>query len=60
MVEYLLKLLENSMERIDKPAAVKAQIVKALKSMLNSMQYISQVQIHLIMLIKFQLKNLYD
>lgn len=44
MIEYLLKLLESSMERIDKPASVKAQIVKALKAMLNSTNYLSQVR----------------
>lgn len=43
MIEYLLKLLESSMERVEKPASVKAQIVKALKSMLNSINYLSQV-----------------
>jgi hypothetical protein len=43
MIEYLLKLLESSMERIDKPSSVKAQIVKAIKAMLNSTTYLSQV-----------------
>ena len=43
MIEYLLKLLESSMERIEKPSSVKAQIVKAIKAMLNSTNYLSQV-----------------
>jgi DnaJ family protein C protein 13 len=43
MIEYLLKLLESSMSQVDKPASVKAQIVKALKAMLNTTQYASQV-----------------
>ena len=43
MIEYLLKLLESSMTGIDKPNSVKAQIVKAIKSMLNSAQYLTQV-----------------
>ena len=44
MIEYMLKLLESSMSQVDKPAAVKAQIVKALKAMLNSIQHMSQVK----------------
>ncbi|RNA25242.1 dnaJ -like protein, partial [Brachionus plicatilis] len=44
MIEYLLKLLESSMTGIDKPNSVKAQIVKAIKSMLNSAQYLTQVE----------------
>jgi DnaJ family protein C protein 13 len=44
MIEYMLKLLESSMTGIDKPASVKAQIVKAIKAMLNSAQYLSQVR----------------
>lgn len=43
MVEYMLKLLESSMSQVDNPASVKAQIVKALKAMLNSTQHLSQV-----------------
>jgi DnaJ family protein C protein 13 len=43
LIEYLLQLLESPMERIDKPAAVKALIVKALKSMLNSLQHSTRV-----------------
>ena len=31
------------MNGVDKPGSVKAQIVKALKAMLNSVQYLSQV-----------------
>jgi hypothetical protein len=45
MIEFLLKLLESSMAQVDKPASVKAQIVKALKAMLNSLQHLSQVGI---------------
>jgi hypothetical protein len=43
MIEYLLKLLDSNLEGIEKPASVKAQIVKALKAMLNSIQHLSQV-----------------
>ncbi len=39
----MLKLLESSMSQVDKPASVKAQIVKALKAMLNTTQYATQV-----------------
>jgi hypothetical protein len=39
----LLKLLETNMNGVDKPGSVKAQIVKAIKAMLNSVQYLSQV-----------------
>jgi DnaJ family protein C protein 13 len=38
-----LKLLEGGLETLDKPAATKAQIVKALKSMQRSFQYGEQV-----------------
>ncbi len=31
------------MNGVDKPGSVKAQIVKAIKAMLNSVQYLSQV-----------------
>ena len=31
------------MNGVDKPASVKAQIVKALKAMLNSVQHLTQV-----------------
>jgi len=44
MIEFLLELLESNLSRVDKPASVKAQIVKALKEMLNSVQYLSQVE----------------
>lgn len=40
---FLLKLLEGGLETLDKPAATKAQIVKALKSMQRSFQYGEQV-----------------
>ncbi|CAF0754857.1 unnamed protein product [Brachionus calyciflorus] len=45
MIEYLLKLLESSLSGVDKPASVKAQIVKAIKAMLNSTQHLSQVEL---------------
>jgi DnaJ family protein C protein 13 len=44
LIEFLLQLLESPMERIEKPAAVKALIVKALKSMLNSLQHSIKVR----------------
>lgn len=59
MIEYLLKLLESSMERIDKPSSVKAQIVKAIKAMLNSTTYLSQVKIFLFFMIKVIYLNFY-
>lgn len=43
LVPFLLKLLEGGLETLDKPAATKAQIVKALKSMQRSFQYGEQV-----------------
>ncbi|XP_039609400.1 dnaJ homolog subfamily C member 13 isoform X3 [Polypterus senegalus] len=44
LVPYLLKLLEGiGLESLDNPAAIKAQIVKALKSMTRSLQYGEQV-----------------
>ena len=44
LIDYLLKLLETNMNGVDKPASVKAQIVKALKAMLNSVQHLTQVR----------------
>ncbi|XP_031439701.1 dnaJ homolog subfamily C member 13 isoform X5 [Clupea harengus] len=44
LVPYLLRLLEGiGLETLDNPAAIKAQIVKALKSMTRSLQYGDQV-----------------
>lgn len=43
LVPFLLKLLEGGLETLDKPAATKAQIVKALKSMQRSFQYGEQI-----------------
>ncbi|MGH0172786.1 UNVERIFIED_CONTAM: hypothetical protein FKN15_063892 [Acipenser sinensis] len=44
LVPYLLRLLEGiGLETLDNPAATKAQIVKALKSMTRSLQYGEQV-----------------
>ncbi|XP_074640124.1 dnaJ homolog subfamily C member 13-like isoform X2 [Tubulanus polymorphus] len=43
MIEYLLNLLETGLERLDSPAAIKAQIVKALKAMQNSLQHGEEV-----------------
>ena len=45
LIEYLLDLLQSNMDRVaDKPASIKALIVKALKAMLNSIQYASKVR----------------
>uniref|UniRef100_A0A8C7UW68 J domain-containing protein n=1 Tax=Oncorhynchus mykiss TaxID=8022 RepID=A0A8C7UW68_ONCMY len=42
LVPYLLRLLEGiGLETLDNPSATKAQIVKALKSMTRSLQYIN-------------------
>ncbi|XP_036374961.1 dnaJ homolog subfamily C member 13-like [Megalops cyprinoides] len=44
LVPYLLQMLEGvGLERLDNPSAIKAQIVKALKSMMRSLQYGEQV-----------------
>ncbi|XP_056011194.1 dnaJ homolog subfamily C member 13-like isoform X2 [Ostrea edulis] len=43
LVPFLLKLLEGGLETLDKPAATKAQIVKALKSMQRSFQFGEQI-----------------
>ncbi|XP_069504815.1 dnaJ homolog subfamily C member 13 isoform X2 [Ambystoma mexicanum] len=44
LVPYLLRLLEGQgLENLDSPSATKAQIVKALKSMMRSLQYGEQV-----------------
>ncbi|XP_063063079.1 dnaJ homolog subfamily C member 13-like isoform X6 [Engraulis encrasicolus] len=44
LVPYLLRLLEGiGLETLDNPSAIKAQIVKALKSMTRSLQYGDQV-----------------
>lgn len=44
LVPYLLKLLEGvGLETLDNPSAIKAQIVKALKSMTRSLQFGEQV-----------------
>lgn len=44
LVPYLLRLLEGQgLENLGSPAATKAQIVKALKSMTRSLQYGEQV-----------------
>jgi DnaJ family protein C protein 13 len=44
LIDFLLKLLESNLHGIDKQASAKAQIVNALKAMLNSIQYLSQVE----------------
>lgn len=44
LISYLLKLLESSMPNVDRPGSVKAQIANTLKAMLNSVQYLSQVE----------------
>ncbi|XP_075443221.1 dnaJ homolog subfamily C member 13 isoform X3 [Ascaphus truei] len=44
LVPYLLRLLEgHGLENLDSPAATKAQIVKALKSMTRSLQFGEQI-----------------
>lgn len=44
LVPYLLKLLEGvGLETQENPSAIKAQIVKALKSMTRSLQFGEQV-----------------
>lgn len=46
LVPYLLKLLEGvGLETLENPSAIKAQIVKALKSMSRSLQFGEQVSI---------------
>jgi hypothetical protein len=43
LIEEMLKLLETNLERVEKPASVKAQLVNAIKAMLNSVQHLTQV-----------------
>ena len=43
MVDFLVRLLETGLESLDNPAATKAQIVKALKAMQNSLKYGEEV-----------------
>ena len=43
MIEFLVRLLETGTEALENPAATKAQIVKALKAMQNSLKYGEQV-----------------
>jgi len=42
-ISFLVQLLETGLESQEKPAATKAQIVKALKAMLSSLRYGEQV-----------------
>lgn len=42
LVQYLLQLLEGNLQ-VQNPAAIKAQIVKALKAMLRDLQLGEQV-----------------
>ena len=44
MINFLLNLLEKPMEKIESPGSVKAQIVEAIKAMLNSIQHLTQVE----------------
>lgn len=44
MIKFLLNLLEQPMEKIESPGSVKAQIVEAIKAMLNSLQHLTQVE----------------
>ena len=43
MVEFMVRLLETGTEALENPAATKAQIVKAIKAMQNSLNYGEQV-----------------
>ena len=43
LIHFLLRLLESNLDKVDNPMSIKAQIVKAIKGMLNSTQYLSQV-----------------
>ena len=43
MVEFMVRLLETGTEALENPAATKAQIVKAIKAMQNSLTYGDQV-----------------
>lgn len=46
LVPYLLRLLEGiGLETLENPSAIKAQIVKALKSMTRSLQFGEQVRL---------------
>lgn len=45
MIRFLLKLLDSPMEKIDNPGSVKAQIVEAIKAMLNSVTHLTQVRV---------------
>ena len=45
MVQFLVRLLDMGLETVDKPAATKAQIVKALKAMARSLKYGEKVSI---------------
>ena len=45
LISYLLKLLEgNSLRAVKNAPSVKAQIVKALKAMMRSLEYGEQVR----------------
>lgn len=44
MVEFMVRLLETGTEALENPAATKAQIVKAIKAMQNSLNYGEQVR----------------
>lgn len=51
LVPYLLKLLEGvGLETLENPSAIKAQIVKALKSMTRSLQFGEQVCVKYVIL----------
>ena len=43
LIPYLLRLLDSGLEALDNPAATKAQIVKALKAMMNSLRFGEEV-----------------
>ena len=43
MVEFMVRLLETGTEALENPAATKAQIVKAIKAMQNSLTHGEQV-----------------
>lgn len=60
LVPYLLKLLEGvGLETLENPSAIKAQIVKALKSMSRSLQFGEQVCVKFILNFYFDDDNLF-
>ena len=44
MIDILVRFLETGLENLENPAAIKAQIVKALKSMQRSLKHGEEVR----------------